>query len=261
MKCSSTAGLRARAFDFRAKVNHGKLTFHHGAIGINHEVSDGLQEIVSWANQHPSVEDLVLIYVSHCEGHGCDDAVADALAKANITRIADCSQVMSLSVGEAAEKGRLKGGGSVLALDGCVDENYNSTLACSGFDGLKAYQCWKTSSTRDIPFQRLIKSLEQFASASPDSFSNLQMLQAHWQETADAIVIGEAHFSSIIKDEERSGLNRFMAQAIHNGTFSHINLFEVDNVCDGGQDLLQALRARQKSKLNEVHSKGSSIFI
>jgi len=51
--------------------------------------------------------------------------------------------------------------------------------------------------------------------------------------------------NSGLKDEKRSGLNGILAAAIRDGSWdvSKINMVEVNNVCDGGPELLAELRA------------------
>ena len=48
----------------------------------------------------------------------------------------------------------------------------------------------------------------------------------------------------LVKDELRSGLNALLVQWLKNGSFPHVNFLEVNNVCDGGVDILDTLRSR-----------------
>ena len=66
--------------------------------------------------------------------------------------------------------------------------------------------------------------------------------QALWQEGADSVVIGTLRDSSLLRDEEESGLNALLAQQVRARRWPAVGLLEVNNVCDGGADLLKALR-------------------
>merc|ERR1711879_319781 len=92
-------------------------------------------EIVAWANKHSAIEDLVVLYSWDCTGADCDKKMTSALATAGIATVSDCNTVANLTLGTAASLAALSGGGHVLVLRGCVDQYYNETLTCSGFDG------------------------------------------------------------------------------------------------------------------------------
>merc|ERR1719323_1945226 len=70
------------------------------------------------------------------------------------------------------------------------------------------------------------------------------MAQAHWQSSPSSIAQAEIRGSCILDDEVRSDLNALLAQRIRRGDFAHMNILEVDNVCDHGNDILSALRSR-----------------
>ncbi|CAJ1329344.1 unnamed protein product [Effrenium voratum] len=85
------------------------------------------------------------------------------------------------------------------------------------------YQCWQGATNADFAVKRLMDYLVNVSSTDPkDSFVELQAL---WQETPKSVAIGVAHFSSLIKDEEKSGLNAMMVEKIKEGVFKHINFF------------------------------------
>ena len=71
-------------------------------------------------------------------------------------------------------------------------------------------------------------------------------VQVLWQETPASIIVSGLHKSNIILDETRSELNHIIATKIMNGeiNISRINLLEINNVCDGGQALMQAIFAK-----------------
>ena len=73
------------------------------------------------------------------------------------------------------------------------------------------------------------------------------MQQAHWQSSTESVPLGLAHGSSVLKDEERAGVNSNLAAQIRGGAYpaaGALNLVELDNVCDGGDQVLAALRLR-----------------
>ena len=55
--------------------------------------------------------------------------------------------------------------------------------------------------------------------------------------------LGELHGSSLILDEVKSNLNGLLVEAVKRKSFKHLNFVEVNNVCDKGFELLDALRA------------------
>ena len=69
-------------------------------------------------------------------------------------------------------------------------------------------------------------------------------MQAIWQETAASVVLGTLHRSSLVLDEQRSGLNARLAAAIDAGEWSRVGLLEVNDVCDNGTEISAALRRR-----------------
>ncbi len=78
-----------------------------------------------------------------------------------------------------------------------------------------------------------------------DYIKSVIALQAHWQSTSVSVPLGDMHLSSVLKDESAAGVNKWIANDfLQSNRFSHLNIIEVDNVCDGGQRLLAALRAK-----------------
>lgn len=120
------------------------------------------------------------------------------------------------------------------------------------------YHCWPGDTGVDWAVNRLLDSLIKVAAQPPNG--NLQELQALWQESTASVTIGIAHLSSLLIDEQKSGLNAMMAQKIKDGAFEHISLFEVNNVCDQGPQMLEALRGHHARKMfaNRVAVAGNS---
>lgn len=66
-------------------------------------------------------------------------------------------------------------------------------------------------------------------------------MKALWESDAYGCVTGTLHNSSLLLDESRSRLNEWVAESIANGKWKYINFLEVNNVCDGGDLIQQAL--------------------
>lgn len=71
--------------------------------------------------------------------------------------------------------------------------------------------------------------------------SILWIIYANWQSTADSILLASLYNSSVVLDEELSGINRWLAKHIRRGMLPNLNILCVDNVCDGGLELLSAI--------------------
>ena len=86
-----------------------------------------------------------------------------------------------------------------------------------------------------------MRSLDAFiGSAKSDVFVQAQAL---WQESAASVAAGASRNSSLLRDERESGLNAALASLVRAGRWrGRLNLLEVNNVCDGGSQLLAAMR-------------------
>jgi hypothetical protein len=74
------------------------------------------------------------------------------------------------------------------------------------------------------------------------AYSNLWMAQGHWQSTAVSISLGTLHNSSVLLDESRSGANEWILESIYQRKFDYLNLLELDNVCNHGLEIYQAIQ-------------------
>ena len=257
----------ARAFDWRPSLgSDGTVKMHHGSVNIDHAMADSLDEMVRWAAANgTAAQDLVVLGITACSGTGCADAVRKLLDARNITYITDCSELKGLTVAAAHDKAALPGGGAILATFDCWVENYDSSVACSGFGGKDlgdlpppgtqagvsstsaTYTCYTDSDTRDFPVQRMKSYIKKVVAGGAPSDGQLYTVQALWQESAASVTVGELHGSNLLEDESRSALNSMVASMIQNATelpdVSQLNMVEVNNVCDGGAHLLSVLRA------------------
>lgn len=228
----------SRSFDYRPYYFNGTVYAHHGGVKINVPLQEAVTDVTNWCTSHPS--ELVILYVNSCEGdEGCLDATLATLQQLHIPIITDCTDLNGLTVNQASEYGRLSTGGHLIALFECVEEEYDSTINCYGKDFV-CYDSWP-SNTSDIPWNNMITYINQVTSSIPVADGRLWMTQAHWQSTAVSIVDGTLHNSSLLLDEERSNVNSWMAENIRNKTYQFLNIVEVDNVCDNGLSLLDAI--------------------
>lgn len=111
------------------------------------------------------------------------------------------------------------------------------------------YRCYDGDASADIPLGRMFAYLDGVSAGFPNSTAGsgsgqLWQMQALWQETPASVVLGTLARSTLLQDEARSGLNAKVADAVSAGRWRHINLLEVNNVCDGGPALFDALRKR-----------------
>jgi hypothetical protein len=235
-------------------------------------MEDSIDEILTWLDEHDETpENLVHMTIADCSGTNCMDAVTKLLESKNVTLIEDCSEISGKTVGDIMKMSSLNGQkGSFFVTNGCVDSNYDPSVACSGFGSKRrlrggasdntnsnintttttnidlslTYTCYADSSTKDFPLNRMWDYVKKVVETTiPTEGNPLYSLQALWEETDSSIAIGEAHLSSLLDDEKRSQLNSLLTQRIKSGEIdsSKLNLVEINNVCDGGNELISAL--------------------
>jgi len=247
----------ARAFDYRPYVNSNetssKVVAHHGGVVIPYEMSQTLDEILSFQQQQQEQkqkQDLVLIYVNKIEGNNCqngncEQAVLDVLNAKQIAYIGpdQCDMYVTLSYQDALSM--TKGSNGVLAVyEPCADENYDPTITCYGFQDKTKYSCYGNrdgGDHSDIPLGALDAYIAIWSQSPPIS-KQLWLTQAHWQSSVESVPMGILHGSSVTLDEERSSVNSRVAGNIRSGAIKYANLLELDNVCDGGNDIYSALQ-------------------
>jgi len=117
----------ARALDLRVKLINGKLEFHHGQVKIDYGFEKGMNDVKEWLREHPQ-ELVVLHWVCH-GGDTCWEALKDELLNLNLPVLYDDCDVLSDStIRDIRDLVSLEGGGYLLSLKGCVEENYNSEI-------------------------------------------------------------------------------------------------------------------------------------
>lgn len=232
----------ARSFDYRPYLDGDILFAHHGPVVVHTTMSSTVEEVKRWCNQNP--DELVVLYITDCEGDdGCLDKTKELLSKQEVYTVSDCSQLADLTYSDAQSLGHLKAGGSLVSVIGCTTENYDPSINCYG-KSFVCYDSWPEGTTDQAwdPFKAYMNTTTATdpTTASP----NLWMAQAHWQSTAWSVTAGTLHNSSLLLDESRSGVNLWVEQSINAGAWPFMNLLELDNVCDNGNNILAALRQR-----------------
>lgn len=230
----------ARAFDYRPSAKDGEVYAHHGGITIHVTMKESLRGILQWCTAHP--DELVILYLSHFDGDGCEDQVADILQQYHVQSVrGDCSPLASWSYDQAKQHAKLTAGGSLLAVFDCMEENYDSSINCYGKDFV-CYDSWPSNSAQ-LPFEHLQSYMRNTTATNPTTSSaHLWMTQAHWQSTAATVTLGTLHKSSLVLDEQRSALNLWVKQSIEDGDYPYLNILELEDVCDHGLDVYAAIQ-------------------
>eukprot|EP00600_Ochromonadales_sp_CCMP1393_P004050 CAMPEP_0174993418 /NCGR_PEP_ID=MMETSP0004_2-20121128/23062_1 /TAXON_ID=420556 /ORGANISM="Ochromonas sp., Strain CCMP1393" /LENGTH=275 /DNA_ID=CAMNT_0016247527 /DNA_START=133 /DNA_END=960 /DNA_ORIENTATION=+ len=235
----------SRAFDYRPHLQHGVLFAHHGPVVVHKTMKSSILDIMGWCSKNP--EELVVLYVTSCDGDdGCMDQAKQLLEEMNVYTVSDCDDLKTLTYGKAKELGRLSDGGSLVAVVECTNGNYDSTLNCYG-KSFVCYDSWPENTTY-IPWEAMANYMISVTASDPTtSESNpspyLWMAQAHWQSDTYSVVAGTLHNSSLLEDNRRSKINKWVEDSIYRGDFKYLNMLELNNVCENGPAVLEALRA------------------
>lgn len=249
---SSQLDCGSRAFDYRPYLKKDNTVIaHHGTIKVDSLMKDSVQDIINWLAQPQNVDELVVLYVSHCEADGdsssqesrCVDASADILQEMNVSTIrGDCSPLATLTVGDALAQGKLPNAGSLLAIYDCANENFVQAVNCWGVHNKREYSCY--GKNKEVAWDALAGYLNSTASPLATAADNLWLLQAHWQSNTVSVPLGDLHRSSVLKDESKAGVNAWLAEQLKNRALPYetLSFVELDNVCDGGLAVLEALR-------------------
>eukprot|EP00946_MAST-07B_sp_MAST-7B-sp1_P002538 g2538.t1 len=254
----------ARAFDWRPiLLSNGTLAMHHGLDIIEKSMEAAIDEMLAWADaQNATAENLIVLGVTDCT---CQDKHANPctcqreanafLRSKSIPYLTAVDLQRGVTVSDAVKLGARSGAGaSAVAISSWV-ENYESRVTCSGYlkNNLKSspeahlpklYTCYADSPTKALPLNRMYDYITNVTKRGPNSARSLSTVQALWQEDAASVAIGALHGSSLLKDEVKSELNSILTQRIKDRIWnvSQIGIIEVNNICDGGLDLLTAFR-------------------
>ena len=207
-------------------------------------VAGTMAEMVEWANARPS--ELLVMMPSHCEicsgvekplykGTGCqavscaDAAFVQPFHANQIEVVSDCSELKSLTRDEAMRRGKLDGGGHIIAiLDTCVDQNYDETIGW----GCVLVGCDKS---HEASFAKLFNYFDGLLhSGAKDS---IWWLQAIWQQAES---LKKDPFQSIYSYTTKSGINQRVLERYQSGQMDGAAIVLSNYICDAGPDLATA---------------------
>eukprot|EP01031_Cornospumella_fuschlensis_P025438 gene25438-30717_t len=224
----------ARSFDYRPKLEKdGTIYAHHGGVTIRKPMQESVADILSWNGLNP--DEFVMLYISHTDGDNCTAAVESLLASMKVPYTKDCTALNTWTYSHALDVSSLPSGGHLLAIFDCVDEQYDESIECY----VDRDVCYEGDTLATKGYQKLISYMNALTNSPP---STLYMVQAHWQSSVSSVAKGTLHRSSLLLDESKSGVNAYVAQQIRAKAYPNMGLLEVDNVCDGGSEILQAIR-------------------
>lgn len=255
----------ARVFDMRPHVTNqldddeDPLVMHHGAVVVFHPFKSMMQEMVDWAAEHP--DDLVIAEVVHCGGdtdelkEECDTKSAEVLDELGIPYIFgdDCPEgIQGMTLQGALDKGKLAGGGNVLGLWGqCFQSNYDPTRSCRGYEYETAgvsrkYLCWVNGTNREYAVDNIFEYLDETHATGPPDDGRLWQMQGLWQSGQQSVTLGTTYGASLMMDQYFSRINRMLFENLTVGRWGTqgvdgVNLLEVDDVCDQGNNIMLAL--------------------
>ena len=195
----------------------------------------GLINDFTKTQQDGGISDLVILGITRCSNSigkntKCVAAVETLLTNYNIS-VVTVKELITMTASDATAHGKQQNGGSVIACLDCWTENWNRTIACSGFSSGKSdseleleseseeslmYTCYADSSTKAAPLNRMWEYLSNVVKKGPTE-DGLWTAQALWEETDASVVVGLLHGSSLLKDETKSTLNTLVKRRIVSG--------------------------------------------
>ena len=226
----------ARSLDYRPYCDNNIVIAHHGDIKIKKKMNETLAEIQTWLSTKKN-NDIVVLYLSHYGGDSnCQSITESLLQSLGILSITNCEDLKSLTVQDVIDKGKL------VAVRDCMVEQYDSSINCYTMDST----CYGINS--DKTMKQLYKYVNESTYVIPKEAinSNMWMTQVHWQSDALSVSIGTLHNSDILRDESKSGVNKWLLNQINTNKLNYLNHVEVDNVCDYGLDIYNALQIKYK---------------
>jgi len=219
------------------------------------------EESCSYSNYEPDVACSGFDTITASAPADLSMAVAGCLAAAGVAETDGALPVDALAPGQAAAliscaAGLAERAAAESAAGGAAEDKDAGGTAggTADFHALAAgnvssavYRCYVGDDREAFPKQRMRSYLDAtsqgFAGSPAAATGQLWQMQALWQESAASVVLGTLSRSSLLGDEARSAWNADLAVDVAAGRWSAINLLEVNNVCDGGPQLLDALRA------------------
>mmetsp|Transcript_26401 Transcript_26401/g.42803 ORF Transcript_26401/g.42803 Transcript_26401/m.42803 type:complete len:577 (+) Transcript_26401:230-1960(+) len=242
----------ARALDIRPKIVGGEIYFYHGKAFIEVNFDTLLTNIIYWLALEGDQDDLVLVIIKLCSGDDCMGRVRRKLEQWGLPFFESCHDLESMTFRQAqgmGYRGR-SGGPSLLIMSDCTSWNYDPSVRCyltpSWMGRRRALQDSrglfydKCIDGDHKPFNKLKAHIKYHGSSRPASSSKLQVQNAYWNYDQGSILASLREGSSILEDNKRSNVNNFVLNLIPE--LGYINLLQVDNVCEKGVEITQALK-------------------
>lgn len=237
----------ARALDYRPYLSEkGEIFAHHGPIVIYKSMEQTLRELKKWGKENPT--ELIIFQVSHCVdarfnnnyySATCESDVMDLLAKMNVHTVTDCAELETMTMEKALSYG------NVLAVFGCSSGYWDPSLTCYTKDYV-CYDSWPAN-TSALAWDRMEKFCESSSSYVPVTNGNFWGFGSNWQSSAESVVLGTLHNSSLVQDEERSNINLWAADQIRAGKWKYLNMVSFDNLCHNGLEIYSAVQEYNKN--------------
>jgi hypothetical protein len=231
----------ARVIDYRPYLDGKKIYGHHGPIVIYTEMKDAINQMKNWAKSH--TDDLVIISVSHCvdkrlDNHyyaqGCADAVKELLSSMSVPVIQESE------LGSMTKRTSIQRGNVVAIFNSIASNSWKENIVCYS----KHYTCYDAwPGHKEIPWNNLKNNVNQYTAIPPSWDGRFAIVDFNWQSSGDSDFYALLHKGgSLLNTESRSGLNKWTATQIAANAFPHLNWINVDNVCDNGQAIYQAIQ-------------------
>jgi hypothetical protein len=134
---------------------------------------------------------------------------------------------------------------------GWLDGVCTVTETVSTFDD--SFSCHVGGNRRHVPHKTMEDNMMTAMRDTPEHSAQLITVEAHWQQNEESVKAGISRnlmFAGPIKDEQLSGINLINAERLANASpwdGLHVNLVQVDNVCNGGLELKAAIENRLKT--------------
>lgn len=116
------------------------------------------------------------------------------------------------------------------------------------------FDCYLGDKSSPVPFQRLRDHNAEICAVPPPSAPGqrgiLRSIMGCWAQNTQSTILSFLSSSSLLDDERRSNFNQMLAgwlapgNATHAPLLKYVNLVGANNVCDGGPQLVAALRSR-----------------
>jgi hypothetical protein len=161
----------SRSFDYRPYCHNGAVYAHHGGVKIDKSMEDAVTEVIDWCAHN--TDELVILYVNAWDGDdGCYDLSLDVLKSLGVTPVTDCTELDTMTVSEAMNRGALANRGSMLAVYDCMFEAYDPSINCYG----TGFVCYDDPSST-IPWTHMKSYMQSATRAVPVSNGYLWMAQ------------------------------------------------------------------------------------